>query len=83
MKKWLTREEAMAYLRISAIQMSRLTSEKKVTYYQAKPGARIMFLEEDLERYMENMRICAAAPARGAASIVDLSGTYRKRRVAT
>ncbi|HWS43327.1 MAG TPA: helix-turn-helix domain-containing protein [Pseudoflavonifractor sp.] len=77
MKKYLTREEAMEHLRISNTQLWRLTSDAKLPYYQEKPGARMMFLEEDLDRYMDSIK--TRAP--GVSSVLGLSGTLRKKRV--
>lgn len=74
MSKYMTRDEAMEYLRMSNTQFWRLTTEKKVPYYQERPGARMMFLEADLDQYMESIK--TTAPVLGT-----MGGTYRKRRV--
>lgn len=77
MKKYLTREEAMEHLRMSNTQLWRLTSDGKLPYYQEKPGARMMFLEEDLDRYMDSIKTRVLQPT---TAVLGLSGTLRKRR---
>lgn len=78
MSKYLTREEAMAHLRVGNAKMWQLTKDNKVPFFQDGPGARMMFLESDLDRYMESIRVTAPA---ALAEVTSLSATYRKKRV--
>lgn len=75
--KYMTRDEAMVYLRVSNTQFWRLTREQKIPYYQDRPGSRMMFSEADLDEYMASIR--NTAPVMKALP----GGTYRKQRVRT
>lgn len=56
---YLTRKQAMEYLQISNTKLWRLTSERRITFYQEKPGAKMLFRETDLDRYAESLRVSA------------------------
>ena len=57
MSKYMTKGEAMEYLRMGTTQFWQLTKERKIPYYQEKPGARMMFLQSDLDQYMDSIKV--------------------------
>lgn len=48
--KYLTVEEASAYLRVPVSQIYQLTSAHRLRHY--KPGRRLLFLREDLDSFV-------------------------------
>ncbi|MEG1577168.1 MAG: helix-turn-helix domain-containing protein [Oscillospiraceae bacterium] len=70
--EYLTRKQAMEYLRVGNTQMWKLTNERRIAFYQSRPNARMMFSEADLNRYMEGTRV--------APQEVKAYATLRKRR---
>lgn len=70
---YLTRQQAMDYLGIKNAKMWRLTTQRKIPFYQDGPNGKMLFSQADLDRYMESIKVAAAPP-------VSAYGTYRKVR---
>ena len=54
MRRGLNGEEARIFLGISKRQVFRLAKSKKLTSYRI--GGRVVFYEDDLEKYLEKCR---------------------------
>lgn len=71
---FLTRQQAMEYLHICNKKMWKLTSARKIPFYQDTPGGKMLFDEADLKLYLGSIK--KAAPQSNPYT------TIRKRRTA-
>jgi len=77
----MSRKEAIKYLGISERTMCQLTANHEIAYHQRQRGGSMQFSQEDLDRYLESIRVPTRAER--ARSVVLPGGTtYRKRRAA-
>lgn len=72
---YLTRKQAMERLHVCNKKMWQLTTARKIPFYQDTPGGKMLFLDSDLDRYMESIRVTSQQ--------VSPYATLRKRRASS
>lgn len=70
----LTRKEAAARLGVSLVTLDAERSAGNIGYIQSRPGAKVFFREDQLEKYLAR----CTHPAKPVSATRD---TYRKRQV--
>lgn len=76
----MSRKEAIKYLGICERMMCELTAKRKVAYIQHKPGGKMSFLKEDLDAYIESIRVPTLDELARRGSSLPGGSTYRRRR---
>lgn len=54
-KRWLNKQEAMAYLGVGEDYLTKLRSEVKIRFYM--DGKKIWYEQKELDRYVESCKV--------------------------